>query len=121
MGSYAIGEFAYASTQDPLDTDDERGFDDPLIDLNNPCAVIDLEEPDMPRVGIRMPTNKGKWHATPLQSSWSSKRNNTTIEDLEIGKMSGEWSKMKRDFDQLQCNLRTAKGSVATSRPDEIT
>jgi hypothetical protein len=91
MGSYAIGEFAYASTQDPPDIDDERGFDDLLIDLNNPCAVIDLEEPDMPRPGIRMPTNKGKWHATPLQSSRSNKLTNTTTEDLEVRKMSGEW------------------------------
>jgi hypothetical protein len=101
MGSYATGEFAYASTQDPPDTDDERGFDDPLIDLNNLCAVIDLEEPDMPRAGIRMPPNKGKRHATPLQSSQSSKLTNTTTEDLEVGKMSGEWSEMKSEFDQL--------------------
>jgi hypothetical protein len=120
MGSYATGEFAYASTQDPPDTDDERGFDDPLIDLNNPCTVIDLEEPDMPYALIRMPPNKGKRHATPLQSSRSNKRTNTTTEDLEVGKMSSEWSEIKREFDQLQCNLRTAKGSAATSRPDVI-
>jgi hypothetical protein len=50
-GSYATGEFAYSSTQEPPDTDDERGFDDPLIDLNNPCVVIDLEELDMPHAG----------------------------------------------------------------------
>jgi hypothetical protein len=97
--SYATGEFAYASTQDPTDIDDERGFDDPLIDLNNPCAVIDLEEPDMPHAGIRMPPNKGKRRATPLQSSLINKRTNITIEDLEVRKMSSEWSEMKREFD----------------------
>jgi hypothetical protein len=118
--SYATGELAYASTQGPPNTDDERGFDDPVIDLNNPCAVIDLEELDMPRAGIRLPSNKGKRHATSLKSSRSSKRTNTTNEDLEVGKMSGEWSEMKREFDLLHCNLRTAKGSSATSRPDVI-
>jgi hypothetical protein len=119
-GSYATGELAHASTQDPPDTDDEHGFDDSLLDLNNPCAVIDLEELDMPRAGIRMPPNKGKRCATPLNSSRSSKRTNTTTEDLELGEMSGEWSKMKREFDLLNCKLRTAKGSFATSKPDVI-
>jgi hypothetical protein len=119
-GLYATRELAYASTQDPPDTDEERDFDDPLIDLNNLCAVIDLEEPDMPRAGIRMPPNKGKRHATPLKSSRSSKRTNTTTEDLEVGKMSSEWSEMKIEFDLLHCNLRKAKGSSATSRPDVI-
>jgi hypothetical protein len=119
-GSYATGEFAYASTQEPPDTDDERGFVDPLIDLNNLRAVIDLEKLDMPRVGIRMPPNKGKRHATTLKSSRSSKRTNTTIEDLEAGKMYGEWLEMKREFDLLHCNLRATKGSSAASRPDVI-
>jgi hypothetical protein len=119
-GSYATGELAHANTQDPPDTDDERGFDDPLIDLNNPCAVIDLEDLDMPRAGIRMQLNKGKRRATPLKFSWSSKRTYMTTEDLEVGKMSGEWSEMKREFDLLNCKLRTAKGSSATSRPDTI-
>lgn len=72
-----------------------------MIDLNNMCAIIDLEEPDMLRASIRMPPNKVKQHATPLQSSWSSNRTNTTTEDLEVGKMFGEWSEMKREFDQL--------------------
>jgi len=119
-GSYAMGELAHASTQDLPDTDDEHWFDNPLLDLNDPCAVIDLEELDMPRAGIRMPPNKGKRRATPLESSRSSKRTNTTTEDLEVGKMSGEWSEMKREFDLLNCKLRTAKGSSATSRPDVI-
>jgi len=119
-GLYATGELAHTSTQDPPDTDDEHGFDNPLLDLNNLCAVINLEELDMPRVGIRMPPNKGKRCATPLNSSRSSKRTNTTTEDLELGEMSGEWSKMKREFDLLNCKLRTAKGSFATSKPDVI-
>jgi len=98
-GSYATREFAYTRTQDPPDTDDKRGFDNPLIDLNNLCAIIDLEEPDMPRASIRMPPNKVQRHATPLQSSRSSKRTNTTTKDLEVEKMSGEWLEMKREFD----------------------
>jgi hypothetical protein len=119
-GSYATRELAHASTQDSPDTDDERGNDNPLLDLNNPCIVIDLEELDMPRLGIRMPPNKGKRRATPINSSRSSKRTNTTSEELEVGKMSGEWSEMKREFDLLNCKLRTAKGSFATSKPDVI-
>jgi hypothetical protein len=119
-GSYATGELAHASTQDPPDTDDERSFDDPLLDLNNLCAVIDLEELDMPRAGIRMPPNKGKRRAIPLNSSRSYKRTNTTTEDLELEKMSGEWSEMKREFDLLNCKLKTAKGSSATSKTDVI-
>jgi hypothetical protein len=54
-GSYATGQYAYASTQDPPDTNDERGLDDPVIYLNSSCAIIDLDELEMPCPGRRMP------------------------------------------------------------------
>jgi hypothetical protein len=39
---------AYASTQDPSDTPpEERGIENPYIDLNSPCGIIEVDESEI--------------------------------------------------------------------------
>jgi hypothetical protein len=118
-GSFATGELGHASTQSPPDTDEEDcQFDNQFIDLNSPCAIVDLEEPHLQRSNCVKPKSKGKRRATPLQSSRNSKRTGTTKTDPKIEKLSDEWSKMRKHFNNGLANLGKANGEGSSREPD---
>jgi hypothetical protein len=94
---------ADASTQDPPDTPTkEHGIEDPYIDLNSPCDIIEVEESENLISSRQIPQSKGKRRATPMQSSWSSKWTATGDAAAEIDRMMGEWSEMKMVWEQKQ-------------------
>ncbi|XP_062176899.1 uncharacterized protein LOC133881865 isoform X2 [Alnus glutinosa] len=91
IDTYATGDMADASTQDLLDTPPkERGIEDPYIDLNSPCNIIEVEESENLSPSRQIPQGKGKRCATPMQSSWSSKWTATGDAAAEIDRMTGE-------------------------------
>jgi hypothetical protein len=119
-GSFATGEVGHASTQSPPNTDEDCQFDSQFIDLNNPCAVIDLEEPQLQQPNRAKPKPKGKKRATPQHSQRSSKRTATRSTDPEVEKWSDEWSEMRRHFNKGLANLGKGNGE-GSSRESDLT
>ncbi len=68
-GTHATGSLRYASTQSPLDSDDERRG----VDLNRSPAIVDLTKPQEQMPPPRS-SGKSKRRASPSQSQRSSKR-----------------------------------------------
>jgi hypothetical protein len=107
---------AYASTQDPPDTPpEERGIEDPCIDLNSPCGIIEVDESENLSPPRQIPQGKGKRRATPMHSSRNSKRTATGDAIVEIDRMTGEWSEMKMDWERKQ-----HKEGASSRGPDTV-
>jgi len=115
-GSFATGDLEHASTQSPPNTDEDCQFDSQFIDLNNPCAVIDLEEPQLQQPNRVKPKPKGKKCATPQHSQRSSKRTATRSIDSEVEK----WSEMRKHFNKGLANLGKGNGE-GSSRESDLT
>lgn len=107
-GTYATGQFGFASTQDVPESDTEE----PELDLNSPPATIDMTE------GANDHGNnskgKGKRRSTSKDSGRSSKRSSKQDEFFE--KMEAGWTKRCESYDKhMEKFTSSSSAHAATS------